>query len=226
MKMPKIQESLRIFTLMDVPVYFHFTSVVMLMMFFQLGVLIGLCMYTSLLLHEFGHVYVARRFGIPTTKVVVMIFGMVAFMNIESLSMARRAIVAVAGPLVNVLIGCTLFVAMLAIPMSASVMSTVGILASANFLFAAFNMLPIQPLDGSHILRWILHRFFNEYSLKKVMTYTSLYAAAIFCFFSAKLEMYFTAVIMGIIVCWMLFEVSSTTDTSNDEENNEDDEDK
>lgn len=224
--MPKIQESFRMFTLMNVPVYFHLTSIVLLAMFFQLGVVIGFCVLISLLLHEFGHVYVARRFGIPTTKVVVMIFGMVAFMSIEPLSLPKRAVVAIAGPLVNVLIGCVLFVAMLAIPMSANAISTIGLLIGTNFLFATFNMLPIQPLDGSHVLRWMLHRFFNEHSLKKFMTYTSLYAATIFCFLSARLEFYFTAVLMGVIALYALFELSAMTDILKDPENNEDDEDK
>lgn len=226
MKMPKIQESFRLFTLMDVPVYFHITSIVLLIIFFQLGITFGFFLLMSLLLHEFGHVYVARRFGVHTTKIIVMIFGMVALMNLETLSEKKKMLIALAGPLVNVLIGSLLFACMTAIPMTEQVTRTMAMLVGTNFLFAAFNMIPIQPLDGSHVLRWTLHKFIKEHTLKKVMAYTSLYIGTIFCIFFAKVEYYFTAVIMAVTALLALLELLTMTNILERAENIEDDLDK
>lgn len=69
------------------------------------------------------------------------------------------ALVAIAGPITNVLCGLVLIV-MLWIPGLAPIdsISWVALMYAIfiNFLMAIFNMFPIPPLDGSHIIRMFL----------------------------------------------------------------------
>jgi len=70
---------------MGVPVRLHFTFVLLLVFLLFIGVggqqsaattvLYILALFASVLLHEFGHALVARRFGIRTLEIVMYPIG-------------------------------------------------------------------------------------------------------------------------------------------------------
>jgi Zn-dependent protease/CBS domain-containing protein len=122
-------------------------------------VLIFLC----ILLHEFGHVFAARRYGVKTRDVTLWPFGGISSMERMPDKPGEELIVAVAGPAVNVVIAAVLLLwlgprfdlANLTTIEDPAVSLAVKV-AAANIILVVFNLIPAFPMDGGRVLRAIL----------------------------------------------------------------------
>jgi Zn-dependent protease/CBS domain-containing protein len=107
----------------------------------------------SVLAHELGHAFLSLRLGIPIRRITLHLFGGVAEMEREPSTAAGEYLVAVAGPLVSVLLSGV----GAAVAGSTSDVTTVHRLAAyvalTNAVLAVLNLLPGLPLDGGRILR-------------------------------------------------------------------------
>ena len=122
-------------------------------------VLIFLCV----LLHELGHVFAARRYGVHTTTVTLWPFGGIS--NLERMPdrPSEELVVALAGPAVNVVIatvlilylGATLDLEQLTKIENPKISMAVKI-AGANVILVLFNLIPAFPMDGGRVLRALL----------------------------------------------------------------------
>jgi Zn-dependent protease/CBS domain-containing protein len=127
------------------------------------GTIFMLLLFLCVLLHEFGHVFAARAFGINTPDVTLLPIGGVARLERIPEEPGKEFVIAIAGPLVNVVIALLLMglsgaegsgrslaaVDRGAVPMADR-------LASVNLFLAAFNLIPAFPMDGGRILRSLL----------------------------------------------------------------------
>lgn len=115
-------------------------------------------------LHEFGHALVAKHFHYKTKNITLLPIGGVA--NMESLpeDPKQELAVAIAGPIVNVIIAILLY-GYLAVTNNLLLELDEFELGQSNFLFvlmaanlfiAAFNMVPAFPMDGGRVLRALL----------------------------------------------------------------------
>lgn len=129
------------------------------------GLVFGL--FGCVLLHELGHALMARRFGIGTRDITLLPIGGVARLERMSEHPGEEIAIAVAGPLVNVVIAAGLWFGMeLASisPLAAGELFAYGTLAdrllvmmlSANIMLVVFNMVPAFPMDGGRVLRAFL----------------------------------------------------------------------
>ena len=119
-------------------------------------------LFACVLLHEFGHILMARRFGIATPQVTLLPIGGVASLQRMPEKPAQELAVAIAGPLVNLVIA---FLILAFLPgMDASALAKlddphIGLLmrlAAANLFLVLFNMIPAFPMDGGRVLRALL----------------------------------------------------------------------
>ncbi len=121
-----------------------------------LGLVTALLLFSSVLAHELGHSFVAIGQGIPVKSITLFIFGGLATLEKESESPFQAFSVAVAGPLVSVLLwGLFSFIgatAALSLPLKAIVL----LVAQINLILAVFNMIPGLPLDGGNVLKAIV----------------------------------------------------------------------
>jgi len=168
--------TIRGFSLLGVPVRLHFTFILLLIFLvvtdlgsrqssgnyavFVVGLLV------SVLLHESAHAFVASRFGVKTTEIVMFPIGGLSRME-RPLRPAEELWVSMAGPVMNLLIAAGLFGYLIYSHQSVSFISLSELaqptdqnilprLAFGNLLLALFNLLPAFPMDGGRALRALL----------------------------------------------------------------------
>jgi len=119
------------------------------------GVGFLLAVFGSVLLHEYGHALVARRYGIATRRIVLYPIGGVAQLEGMPRKPRQELAVALAGPAVNFAIAAGLWVLS---PLFGAglVGSLLGSLMIANLTLGLFNLVPAFPMDGGRALRAFL----------------------------------------------------------------------
>jgi Zn-dependent protease len=112
------------------------------------GILAVIAFFVSILAHEFGHALVARRYDVQTQSIDLWALGGVARLDREPPTPRADGFIAVAGPLVSLLIGIVTLGGGLYLESRAIV-----VIGVVNLALALFNMLPGAPLDGGRLLR-------------------------------------------------------------------------
>jgi Zn-dependent protease len=121
-----------------------------------LGLVAALLLFTSVIAHELGHSFVAMAQGIPVKSITLFIFGGLATLEKESETPLQAFSVAIAGPLVSVLLfGLFSFIAA-TVPLTLPLKAIVSLVAYINLILALFNMIPGLPLDGGNVLKSIV----------------------------------------------------------------------
>jgi Zn-dependent protease/CBS domain-containing protein len=130
---------------------------------FGIGTLAAVGLFVGVVLHELGHSLMARRYGVEIESIRLWLFGGVAQLASMPEDWKQELYVALAGPVVSVLLGVGAFGAFQFLPADggtglAAVKFLVGYLALMNVALAGFNMLPGFPMDGGRVLRALLAR--------------------------------------------------------------------
>ena len=127
------------------------------------GLAFMLLLFACVLAHEFGHIFTARAFGVPTPDVTLLPIGGVARLARIPDKPIEEFLVAIAGPLVNVAIALALMILAGAhvsvgdlYAVESPHTSMIDRLAAVNLFLAVFNMIPAFPMDGGRVLRAIL----------------------------------------------------------------------
>ncbi len=121
--------------------------------YWGMGVTAALLLFACILLHELGHSLVARSYGIPVACVTLFIFGGVAQITESPKRPSVELQVALAGPLVSVLIAVVCFWGSAHMPLQNVLAVILHYLGVINIGLALFNLLPGFPLDGGRVLR-------------------------------------------------------------------------
>jgi Zn-dependent protease/CBS domain-containing protein len=122
-------------------------------------VLVFLCV----LLHELGHAFAAKAYGIRTVDITLLPIGGVARMERMPEKPTQELVVAIAGPLVNVVIAAALLF-VLAVTgnldfsevLDPTRFNALWALLYTNVMMVVFNLIPAFPLDGGRVLRALL----------------------------------------------------------------------
>lgn len=144
--------------------------------------IIAIPLLYSVILHEVAHGWVAFRMGDPTAKwmgrlslnplkhldpvgtLMLFLFGFgwarPVPVNFANLSESRKGLILVssAGIIVNMMLAffALLLLRLLSPPSDSTTATMLYVLARINIILAAFNLIPIPPLDGSKILMGFL----------------------------------------------------------------------
>jgi Zn-dependent protease len=191
--------SLKLFTWFGIPVFLHWTFGFIFLYVSWIGYSDGqgleeiiwlLCMAVALfacvLLHEYGHALAARRYGVRTHDIILLPIGGMARLEKMPEKPIQEFVVAIAGPLVNVVIAillslvCYLFfreeLAVLfnlnelhavegeesenivnqSLSMSSLWLKSILFLIFNNIILVALNLIPAFPMDGGRIFRALL----------------------------------------------------------------------
>lgn len=120
-------------------------------------------LFLCVLLHEFGHIFAARRYGVKTPEVTLWPFGGIARLERIPEKPSEELVVALAGPAVNVVIAAVLLLFLggnVGVEHIESIenpqVSLLAKLAAANVFLVVFNLIPAFPMDGGRVLRALL----------------------------------------------------------------------
>ncbi len=124
---------------------------------YLLGLLAALGLFLSVLIHELGHALTARAYGVQTREITLWLLGGVAQLEQIPRTRGAEAVIAIAGPIVSVLLSGLFGLLRGLVPTEAAEgQFLLGYLSFINLSLALFNLLPALPLDGGRILRSLL----------------------------------------------------------------------
>lgn len=177
--------SFRVLDVAGIPIRIHMTFFLILLLgayqWFGItgtlnGALFGaalmVLLFVCVTLHELGHSLVAQAYGIPVREITLLPLGGVAQITKNPDKPVHELLIALAGPLVNVVIALGLFAA-LGFSIAPSLLNPEGLLPAelgqtpslntalfwllaANVSLAVFNLIPAFPLDGGRVLRALI----------------------------------------------------------------------
>jgi Zn-dependent protease/CBS domain-containing protein len=122
---------------------------------FAMAVVAAVLFFLSVLLHELGHAFQALRDKMEIEGITLWLFGGVASFKGSFPSAGAELRVAVAGPLVSLLLGILfVLIALVGLPEAAD--GVAAWLGYVNLSLLVFNLIPAVPLDGGRILHALL----------------------------------------------------------------------
>lgn len=121
--------------------------------YFAMAVVASLAFFASILLHELGHAIQARRDGMEIDGITLWIFGGIARFTGMFPSAGAEFRIAVAGPLVSLLLAAAFLGVALVPGIPVHVDGVCSWLGITNLALLLFNLLPALPLDGGRMLR-------------------------------------------------------------------------
>jgi Zn-dependent protease/predicted transcriptional regulator len=120
-------------------------------------------LFACVVLHEFGHAFMARRFGIHTRDIILFPFGGMGRLERIPEVPSQEFLIAVAGPAVSVGIAAALFAALRLQGSTPQLeeFATRDVPFAERLMFinaglALFNLVPAFPMDGGRVLRALL----------------------------------------------------------------------
>jgi len=134
--------------------------------------------FGCVILHELGHALAARLYGIRTRDITLYPIGGIASLQRISEKPLEELVIAIAGPLVNVMIAGILFAPIVfasAVAPETFPRTLLGefltYLLVANVVMVLFNLIPAFPLDGGRMFRACLGFFTDHLRATRVAVY-------------------------------------------------------
>jgi Zn-dependent protease len=121
-----------------------------------------LAVFGCILLHEFGHITMARRFGVRTPDVILLPIGGVARLERIPDEPKQELLIALAGPAVTAAIAVILYAIIRLTGDDAGLGDLsptrpfLSLLMNVNVYLLLFNLIPAFPMDGGRVLRALL----------------------------------------------------------------------
>jgi len=122
------------------------------------GIINGLIILLSILIHELFHSIMAQRYGLKVSEIELYLFGGVSKIEEEPRTAKSEFIISFVGPLSSLLLGVLFLVFFIISPSILPVWLFATLLYSgiSNIALGFFNLLPAFPMDGGRILRAFL----------------------------------------------------------------------
>lgn len=210
-----MKNSLYIIKISGIKIYVHWTFFLLIVWIIGLSlyqennveeilysVVFVLTIFCCVVLHELGHALTAKRFNYITTDIILLPIGGMARIKELPENPKQELMIAIAGPVVNIVIAAVLFPF---IPWSQISQSTLDefVISGNNFLFslfavnislALFNLIPAFPMDGGRVFRAMLSLWMGRVRATDIAAHTGQFIALLFIFFGV-----FTNPILALI---------------------------
>ena len=229
--------SLRIAKIFNIPVEVHWSFLLLFVYVIYLAIqenwgvwgavsasLFVLILFLCVVLHEFGHALMARRYDVQTRDITLYPIGGVARLERLPRKPVQEFWVAIAGPLVNIAIAILLLPVLLFLgtdtlldvfyslyhqsdsdnffmPSNLPVYAYISLgLIGLNLTLALFNLIPAFPMDGGRVLRAILSHFLGHLKATKMAALTGQVIAVYFVYNGILGDGSVTQLFIGVFV--------------------------
>jgi stage IV sporulation protein FB len=133
----------------------------------------SLILFASVLLHELGHVFTAKKMKIQVYEVELLPYGGVAIMEeLSKFGGTAEAVVSAAGPVTSLAIAGVCY-------LCRDFSGLVELGYRYNLIICIFNLLPIIPLDGGKLTRNLLIFFMGYRQATRILVMAGRAAAFI-----------------------------------------------
>ncbi len=164
-----------------------------------------ICTLTAVV-HELGHSFVSANLGYRLNKITLMPFGAVVVGNIDGLSFKDQTKIALAGPIINLLISLFFIATWWIYP---NLYAYTDVVVYANLSMALVNLLPIYPLDGGRVMFCFFAQRLNydkAFSICRLMG-SAFCVILLFAFVLSAINglINFSLLFFALFVCFGLF---------------------
>ncbi|SHN28490.1 site-2 protease family protein [Chitinophaga sp. CF418] len=164
--------------------------------------------FISVVLHELGHMFAARYFGIPAKEILLLPIGGMTQLKRQPETPGQEIMISLSGPLVNLSIAFLLipFLAGHAplwrsIPFFISIdrLNLIFFLHAINVLLGVINLIPAFPMDGGRVLRGMMELFTTPLNATNIAIWVGRFISSLFVI-SGLLNMNLLLVIAGVVL--------------------------
>lgn len=146
-----------------------------------LGVILGLCLFACVLIHELAHVFVGLAGGAQVHGVTLMIVGGVSEITELPKRPVFEAAMAVAGPAASLALGIVALGGYQVVgPELPDLRFALHYLAFMNLALGIFNLVPAFPMDGGRILRAVLAMVMDQARATRIAAWVGQGLAVLF----------------------------------------------
>jgi Zn-dependent protease len=197
------------FSLFGIPVRVHpFFWIVSLVMgwnphYPKLMLIWVVCVFISILVHEFGHALTAQYFGWPPHIVLYSFGGYASFEPTWGYSTARSILVLIAGPgagfvLYGLVVGVEMLLVRQGVHLSDLALDAFSNMEWINLWWGLVNLLPVYPLDGGQISRAALSHW-QPYKGVDISLKLSLVTAIGVALMAYRMHHTYPAILFGVL---------------------------
>ena len=159
-------------------------------------------LFIGILWHEIGHALAIKKFGYGNSVIVLQGLGGVTINQRGETPPGKAAVISVAGPIFSFSLTLVFGLAAFLIPGEGLLNHLCFLMAAANLFWGVFNLLPISPLDGGHI---VLHGLRAKFPRRKAYLYSAYSSLAAMALIGIPMVAIFNMSLIFIVILGFLF---------------------
>jgi stage IV sporulation protein FB len=156
----------------------------------------------SVLLHELAHAAMIAAFGYGSSQIVLSGMGGVTY-NRRRARPWHDLLISVAGPASSFLLAFVAYYLFNTVPLlrhDAMLVRFMPILIWANYKWGLFNLIPVSPLDGGHVVRNFFRMFLRERTAFVISVWIALIVGVALVLLGIRSGQFFIALLLGWFV--------------------------
>jgi Zn-dependent protease len=160
-------------------------------------------LFISVLLHELAHAGAIAAFGYGGSQIVLGGMGGVTVSQRHGKAW-HDMIISLAGPLASFALAWLTTIAIQRMPYAMTdpmLIAFLPLLRSANWWWGIFNLIPVSPLDGGHVVRHFFRMFLRDRTAFVISVWVGIVAGVLVAIGGLLLKSIFLSFLMG----WYVF---------------------
>ncbi len=160
-------------------------------------------LFLSVLLHELAHAATIAAFGYGGSQIVLSGMGGVTI-NQRRARPWQDTIISAAGPASSFIVAWLTALSMQTFPIALRdpmLVAFLPLLQSANIWWGVFNLIPVSPLDGGHVVRSFLRIFLRDRTAFVLSVWIAIVVGSMIVAFGIYIKFFF----LSLLIAWYVW---------------------